>query len=295
MKKLRVAISGSSGLIGTALIAHLEKEGHAAVKLVRGEPPAGAIAWDPARETIGALDGFDAVVHLAGENIGEGRWTDDRKRVIVDSRVKGTRTIAKAVAERPSIVLVSASAVGIYGDASDPVDETSPIGTGFLAEVCTAWEAAADPAREAGVRVVHPRIGLVLAQEGGALSKMLPPFRMGVGGKIGSGAQWMSWIALEDTVRAIMWCLTDPRASGPVNVVGPNPVTNADFTKALGKALHRPTLFPAPKFALRAMFGAELANELLRTGQHVVPKKLRDAGVEWRDPDLDAALARLLG
>lgn len=296
MNELRVAVSGSSGLIGTALILYLEKQGHTCVKLVRGRSEsAGEIAWDPKQETIGALDGIDAVVHLAGENIGEGRWTDERKRTIVDSRVKGTRTIATAISKRPSIVFVSASAVGYYGDTETEVDESSPRGSGFLADVCEAWEAAADPARAAGARVVHPRIGIVLDKNGGALAKMLPPFRMGLGGRVGTGRQWMSWLTLDDAVRAIAWCLADARAKGPVNVVAPSPIRNADFTKALGKALGRPTFLPAPKFALRTLLGGELANELLLAGQRVSPRVLRDAGFDWRDPDLDAALARILG
>jgi hypothetical protein len=290
---MRVAISGASGLIGTALARELEAGGHEPVKLVRRESRGPReISWDPAKEEVGSLADIGAIVNLAGENIGAGRWTDARKREILESRVRGTRALARAIDER--VVFVSASAVGYYGDGAEPVDEASPKGTGFLAEVSAAWEEAASPARERGARVVHPRFGLVLAAHGGALERMLLPFRMGAGGRLGSGEQWMSWITLDDTVRALVWCIERETAAGPVNVVAPNPVTNKDFTRALGKALHRPTFLPTPKFALKTLLGGELADELLLSGQRVVPHKLQAGGFEWRDPDLDAAFARLL-
>jgi uncharacterized protein len=295
---LAVALTGASGLIGTALIAHLERAGDRCVRFVR-RPAAAAneISWDPSKPVDPrTLDGIDAIVNLAGENIGAGRWTDERKKRILESRVDGTRGLARAIAERGgSIAFVSGSAVGFYGPGETPVDETSPRGTGFLADVAVAWEEAADPARKSGARVVHPRFGLVLAKHGGALERMLLPFRMGVGGKLGSGTQWMSWVVLEDVVRALDRCLRDANTEGPLNVVTPNPVTNADFTAALGKALRRPTVLPVPSFAMRAMLGKELANELLLSGQPVVPKKLRDLGFEWKEPEIGPALEHLLG
>jgi uncharacterized protein (TIGR01777 family) len=295
---MRIAVSGASGLVGSALIPALAADGHATLRLVRGAALApDEIMWSPDAGAIapGALDGVDAVVHLAGEGIAAKRWSDEQKRRIVDSRVKGTRLVAETMAKlaTKSSVLVCASAVGFYGPRGDEeLDETSASGAGFLAETCRAWEAAADPARAAGVRVVHLRFGVVLSAKGGALAKMLTPFKMGLGGPLGSGVQWMSWISLDDAVGAIRHALATPALVGPANAVAPNPVTNAEFTKALGRALHRPTIFPMPAFAARLAFG-EMADELLLTGQRVLPRRPLATGCEFRDPTLVGALARI--
>jgi uncharacterized protein (TIGR01777 family) len=297
---MRIAVSGAGGLVGTALTSALAADGHATIPFDRGGArSADAVAWDPYRGTIDAemLDGVDAVVHLAGEGIAARRWSDEQKRRIVYSRVRGTHLVAETIAKLPNRppILVCASAVGFYGPRGDEeLDETSASGKGFLAETCREWESAADAARAAGVRVVHLRFGVVLSAKGGALAKMLTPFRMGVGGKLGTGRQWMSWISLDDAVGAIRHAIATPSLVGPANAVAPNPVTNAEFTKALGRALHRPTVFPMPAFAARLAFG-EMADELLLTGQRVLPRRLLDTGCEFRDPTLAGALARILG
>jgi uncharacterized protein (TIGR01777 family) len=296
---MRIAVSGASGLVGTALTTAVESDGHAVLRLVRGAAAsADSVAWDPERATIDAakLDGVDAVVHLAGEGIAAKRWSDEQKRRIRDSRVKGTRLVAETLAKLPRkpSALVCASAVGFYGPRGDEeLDESSASGEGFLAEVCRAWEASADPARDAGIRVVHARFGVVLSAKGGALAKMLTPFILGVGGRLGSGRQWMSWIAIDDVVGALRHAVSTPALVGPVNAVAPNPVTNAEFTRALGDALGRPTIFPMPAFAARLAFG-EMADELLLTGQRVAPTRLVATGFEFRDPTLSGALRRLL-
>jgi uncharacterized protein len=269
-------------------------------RLVRsGGSSEGSVAWDPDAGTIDAagLDGVDAVVHLAGEGIASGRWTDERKRRIRESRVKGTRLVAETLAAMPRKprVLVCASAVGFYGARGDEgLDESSAPGTGFLSDVCREWEAAADPARAAGIRVAHLRFGVVLSPKGGALAKMLPPFRMGVGGRLGSGAQWMSWISLDDAIGAVLHALSNDAIAGPVNAVAPNPVTNASFTKTLGGVLGRPTIFPMPASAARLAFG-EMADHLLLTGQKVLPRRLLETGYRFRHPGLEEALRHLLG
>ncbi len=296
---MRIAVSGAGGLVGGALAPRLATDGHDVRRLVRGGAMrADEIAWDPARATIDSakLDGVDAVVHLAGESIAAKRWSDAQKKRIVESRVAGTRLVAETIAKlaRKPSVLVCASAIGFYGPGGDEeTDESAPSGTGFLAETCRAWESAADAARAAGIRVVHLRFGVVLSGEGGALAKMLTPFKMGVGGKLGSGRQWMSWISLDDAVGAVRHALTTPSLAGPVNAVAPNPATNAEFTKSLGRVLGRPTIFPMPAFAARLAFG-EMADELLLTGRRVLPRRLVATGFSFRDPTLDGALSRIL-
>jgi uncharacterized protein (TIGR01777 family) len=292
---MRVAVSGSTGLIGGALVERLRREGHTVARLVRSAADAGAgdIAWDPDAGTIdpAALEGFDAVVHLAGENVGS-RWTEEKKRRIRDSRIKGTRLISESIsrlARRPR-VLVQASATGIYGDRGDEaLTEASTPGTGFLAGICRDWEGASGLAEAAGIRVVKLRFGVVLTPRGGALEKLLLPFRMGVGGRIGSGRQWMPWISLDDAVEVILRAIRDERLRGPVNAVAGS-VRNAEFTDALGRALRRPTLLPVPAFGMRALMG-EMADETLLSGQHVEPARLREIGHVFHHPTLDVLLA----
>lgn len=293
---MKIAITGSSGLVGTALSKALAARGDAVLKLVRRDARnAQEVRWSPsAREVdVAGLEGVDTIVHLAGENIADGRWTDARKRSIRDSRVDGTHAVARAVAtlgSRPT--LVSASAIGIYGDRGDEaLTEAAAPGEGFLAEVCVAWEAAAEEARAAGARVVHPRIGVVLAKDGGALAKMVPPFRLGVGGVLGDGRQYMSWVHLDDVVAMLLRAIDDATLEGPFNAVAPNAATNAEFTKALGRALHRPTFLPVPRFAAKLAFGSELAEEALLASARVVPERLRADGFSWRFAELDRALA----
>jgi len=299
---MRVAITGSSGLIGSALVERLRADGHQVTRLVRGRERAvgaGAVHWDPARGEVDAagLEGHDVVIHLAGESI-VGLWTARKKARIRDSRVEGTRLIAGALAglARPPAVLLSASATGFYGarPPDEVLDEEASPGTGFLAETAQAWEAAADPARAAGIRVVHARFGLVLSPRGGALAAMLPVFRLGLGGRLGSGAQVWSWIALDDVVEAALHVVrTDPLA-GPVNFVAPEPVSNAEFTRVLGRVLRRPTLFAVPAFAARLVAG-EMAEEMLLTGARVEPRRLLESGYRFRFPSLEPALRHLLG
>jgi len=301
---MTVAVSGSTGLIGAALVQQLQAAGHTVKPIVRHKPddPTTAIHWDQEHGSIdaGALAGVEAVVHLAGESI-IGRWTESKRRRIRESRVNGTTLLAKALAslepdQRPS-VLVSASATGYYGDRGDaPLnDDAGPgkAGDGFLSEVCVAWEAAADPAREAGLRVVHPRIGMVLAREGGALPTMLPAFRLGLGGTLGSGRQWVGWIHLQDLVGTLIACVQDDRFEGPVNAVAPNPVTNQQMTRLLGELLGRPTIIPVPAFGARLVFG-ELADELLMASARVLPRKLESVGFDYQYPTMEAALRDLL-
>ncbi len=297
----RVAVTGSTGLIGTALVRALRADGHHVLRLVRSRPTSAAdeVYWNPSLGEIdaAALEGVDAVVHLAGENLAQVPWTEERKRRIRDSRVMGTSLIARTLAglDRKPRVLASASAVGYYGDRGDEVlDERSPPGRGFLAEVCREWEASADPARAAGIRVVHPRFGVVLSGRGGALEKMLAPFKLGLGGKLGSGRQWMSWVALHDVVGALRFAIHSDGLSGPANVTSPVPVTNEEFTRILGRVLGRPTLLGVPRFALKLALG-QLADEALLTSQRVVPEKLREAGFTFQYPDLEGALRVALG
>jgi uncharacterized protein (TIGR01777 family) len=293
---MRILVSGASGLVGSALVQALEDGKDAAVRLVRHNPAANEIRWDPVGSLeASALEGFDAVVHLAGESIA-GRWTAAKKARIRDSRVRGTTALATALARtgRPPKVMVCASAIGIYGDRGDEIlrEESAP-GSDFLAEVAKQWEAATEPAARAGVRVVSLRFGVVLSGRGGALARMLPPFRMGAGGRIGSGRQWMSWITLEDVVGVIQHALATETLRGPVNTVAPSPVTNAQFTRSLGEALHRPTIFPLPAFMVRLTFG-EMGEALLLGSQRVDCGKLLGSGYRFRHPELKLALQALL-
>ena len=297
---MRVAITGSTGLIGSALKPHLESLGHDVIRVVRTSPSDTDISWSPAESRIDAhaLDGVDAVVHLAGAGIADQRWTDDYKRELLESRTKGTTLISEAIvsAENGPTVFLSGSAIGIYGSRGDEeLSETSAAGDGFLADICVQWEAATSAAEAAGVRVAHLRTGIVLSAEGGALKKQLPLFKFGLGGKMGSGDQWQSWISIDDEVAAITHLLT-AGTSGPVNLTAPKPVTNAEFTKALGEVLHRPTILPIPKFGPKLLLGGELAHNLLFTGQKVLPAVLNaDDGFTFRHPDLTTALQALLG
>ena len=318
---MTVAITGASGLIGASLSAFLTTGGHTVRRIGRnrvrqesGEPettrarPGGGSSagdvsfdfqWDPANDLLDpdALDGVDAVVHLAGASISE-RWTEDHKRAIRESRVQGTSLLASALAalHRKPAVLVSASAIGWYGERGDEMlDESSAGGGNWLAGVARQWEHAADPARDAGIRVVHPRTGVVLSARGGALAKMLPIFKLGAGGRVGSGAQWLSWISLHDTVAAIAWMLQHERARGPMNLVSPGAVTNAYFTRVLAHVLHRPAIAVAPPFALSLAFGAEMTREVLVASQRVRPLALELAGFRFTHPSLEEALRFELG
>ena len=297
---MHVAVTGSSGLIGSAVVGFLTTKGHQVARLVRRAPRgSGEVQWDPAEglRDLSRLEGVDAVVHLAGENIASGRWTPRRKAEIRRSRVEGTRRLCESLARiaRPPKALVSASAVGFYGDHRDEIlREDSPPGTDFLAEVCREWEAATEPASRAGVRVVQLRFGVILSPAGGALKKMLLPFRLGMGGKIGNGAQFMSWITLDDAVGAVHHVLTTESLVGPVNAVAPTPVTNAEFTRILARVLRRPALAPMPAFAARLAFG-EVADALLLASARVVPTRLEGSGYRFRHPELDGALRHLLG
>jgi uncharacterized protein (TIGR01777 family) len=296
-----VAITGSSGLVGKALADALEADGHSVRRLVRRatRDEEREIGWDPVAGTIESakLSGIDGIVHLAGENLAAHRWNEATKARIRDSRIQSTsllcRTLA-GLASKPS-VLVSASAVGYYGDRGDePVDEASPPGCGFLAELCEQWEAETHPARDADIRVVNLRLGVVLTPEGGALAKMLTPFKLGLGGIIGSGRQYVSWISLDDAVRVIQFALAAAALCGPVNAVAPQPVTNREFTKALGRVLGRPTIFPMPALAARSIFG-EMADETLLASARVEPRVLAASEFDFKHPQLEPALRQLLG
>ncbi len=297
---MRIAVAGAGGLIGSALRPALVAAGHEVVRLVRGAPAGpDEIGWDPAAGEIDAagLAGIDAAVNLAGAGIGDQRWTEGRKQVLVDSRVGSTSLLARAMAAldpRPD-VLVNASAIGYYGDRGDEVltEEGEP-GEGFLAELCVRWEAATEPAAAAGIRVALLRTGIVLSEEGGALPPMLLPFKLGLGGRMGSGDQYWSWIDVADEVAAIVHVLSGSLA-GPVNLTAPNPVRNAEFVDTLGKVLRRPTWFPTPKLALRAVLGPELAQATVFEGQRVIPAKLQADGFEFSYPQLEASLRHVLG
>jgi len=295
---MRIVISGASGLVGTALCKVLADRGDTAVRLVRREPEgADEIRWDPAAGKLDsqALEGCDAVVHLSGENVA-GLWTRAKKQAILDSRVNSTRTICEALAamENKPGVFVCASAMGIYGDSGDePLDENAPHGQSFLADVCRAWEAEAKAAEQAGIRTVRYRIGLVLSAEGGALAQMLTPFKLGLGGPLGDGKQYMSWVALDDVVGGIVHCIDTEAISGAVNAGSPNPVTNNEFTAALGRAVHRPAFFRAPKFALKLAAG-EMADEMLLSSIRMRPEKLMANGYRFAHPTLDEVLEATL-
>jgi uncharacterized protein (TIGR01777 family) len=297
---MKVLISGSHGLVGKALISSLVEDGHEVVRLVRGGHTLGQleIEWHPSQGRIDAqrLEGFDAVFHLAGESIASGRWTDDKKRTIRDSRTKGTSLLSETIAQlsQPPAVFISASAIGYYGNRGDEeLTEESVPGNDFLSSVCVEWEEAARPASDKGIRTILARFGIILDLNGGALAKMLTPFRMGIGGRVGDGRQWMSWIALDDVVNALKFLLLDSAVHGPVNIVAPNPVTNAEFTKTLGRVLSRPTIFPVPAFGARLAFG-EMADGLLLSSQRVDPAVLEERGFAPYWPRLEPALQHLL-
>jgi len=293
---MRIAITGSTGLVGAALVEALQAAGEEVVRLVREEASGpGQARWDPSSGAVDlhALGDIDAFVHLAGENVAGGRWTNARKRRIHDSRGPATTRLCETLAEmeRPPKVLISASATGVYGDRGDEdLDEQSSVGSpeDFLAKVAADWEEGTRPLERRGARVVHLRIGVVLAKHGGALAKMLPPFRLGLGGRLGDGKHWMSWISLDDLVRAVQRALADDRLRGPVLAVAPNPVTNVAFTRALGAALRRPTILPVPRFMLRLVFG-EMADMLL-SSQRAHPRRLLEAGFEFEHARLEEAL-----
>jgi uncharacterized protein len=292
----KILVSGSSGLIGAALVPALQSNGYEVVRLVRGASASGRVGWDPAQPLAPeSVSGFEVIIHLAGESI-VGRWTEAKKRRIRESRVQGTRALAAALAKapQPPRLLISASAIGYYGNrGEETLREDSSSGDGFLPEVCREWEAAAEPASKAGIRAVQMRFGVVLSALGGALQKMLLPFRMGVGGKVGNGRQWMSWIAIDDLVGAIQHVIKTDTLRGPVNGVGPGPVRNAEFTKTLASVLSRPAIFPMPGFAARLAFG-QMADELLLASQRVEPAKLMASGYVFQKPDLSTALEDIL-
>ncbi len=297
---MKILITGASGLIGTALQKSFAEKGYETLLAARSKPKkSNEIQWDTekgfADEDLPRLDALDAIVHLAGENIA-GRWTDEKKRRLMESRVDGTKNIVETIGKlknKPK-VLINASAIGVYGDRADEIlTETSAAGDSFLAEIGKNWEAEAVKAENFGVRVVRLRIGIVLAKDGGALAQMITPFKFGLGGTIGSGKQWMSWIALEDVVRIVNFALENENLSGAINVVAPNPATNEEFTDTLGATLHRPTFLPLPAFAVNLAFG-EMGNALLLDSTRVVPKRLEEAGFKFDFPDLKAALEQAI-
>lgn len=297
---MKILVSGSHGLVGKALIHSLTTDGHEVLRLVRGARAFGApeIEWHPNQGQLDAehLEGLDAVIHLAGESIASGRWTESKKRAIRESRVKGTSLLSEALTRlsRPPSVFLSASAIGYYGNRGDEVltEESAP-GNDFLSSVCVEWENSTKAAMEKGIRTVHARFGIILDTNGGALAQMLGPFRMGIGGRVGSGKQWMSWIALEDVVNGLRFLIADKPVHGPVNFVAPNPVTNDEFTKTLGRVLSRPTLIPVPAFGARLAFG-ELADALLLSSQRVEPSVLEDKGFLFSWPTLEPALRHVI-
>jgi hypothetical protein len=296
---MHVAITGSSGLIGSALRARLEDRGHRVVPVVRRAATSGEIAWDPQRGKLDPADlaGLDAVVNLAGAGIASHRWTESYKREILDSRTRTTSLISQAIADAEGgpRVLLSGSGIDVYGDRGDEIlDESSSPGTGFLADVCERWEASTAAAEAAGVRVAHLRTSMVLSARGGALAKMLPLYRLGLGGRMGSGKQWVSWISIDDEVGAIEHLL-DSDAQGPVNLAAPNPVTNADFARTLGRVVKRPAILPLPSFAPKLLLGSELVETLLVEGKRVMPRVLEGDGYAFTHPTLETALRAVLG
>jgi hypothetical protein len=298
----QIAITGASGLIGRALTKRAEASGVRVVRFVRRQPRSpDELLWQPTQEValtpadLGRLADCDAIVHLAGENVASGYWTERKKQGIRDSRIKGTLALCHALAQlgNPGL-LVSASAVGYYGDRGDEIlTEASSAGTGFFAELCAQWERSADPAREAGWRVVHPRIGVVLAKEGGALAKMVTPFRFGLGAIVGHGRQYIPWISMEDAITAIWWMI-ERQVAGAYNLVSPAPVTNAEFSRALGRVLHRPVWLRAPAFALRVLTG-EMADQALLASERAAPQRLQSEGFQFSDTDLESVLRRHVG
>lgn len=296
---MKIAVTGSGGLIGSSLVLHLRSRGHQVIPVVRGKVVVGGVLWDPRRGTIDTekLEGIDAAVHLAGAGVGDHRWSLGYKQEILSSRVDGTATLAEALAHLrvPPSVMVSASAVGYYGPRGDEVlTEDAGNGAGFLATVCAQWESATHAARSAGIRVVTLRTGVVLSAAGGALKKQLPPFRLGLGARLGSGHQQLSWITRRDVVAAIAFLLEDSALSGPFNLTSPHPVSNATFTKALGRALRRPAKLIVPERVIRVALGDEMASEVLLASQRAVPQHLLAAGFAFADPDLAEALVTAL-
>ncbi len=295
---MRIVVGGASGLIGTALVKELRAQGHHVQRLVRRAQPDGDISWDPIAGKLDAsqLNGADALIHLSGEGVASGRWTDTKKQAIRDSRVNSTQLLAKSLIsiDNPPKTWLSASAVGWYGDRGDTwLDEDAGPGKGFLAGVCKEWEEATKPAANAGIRVANLRFSVVLSADGGAFKTMMTAFKLGAGGIIGNGKQYISWITLDDAVRAIIQALKDPNVNGPVNIASPNPVTNRELTKALGAALHRPTVFPMPAILARLAFG-EMADEMFLASTRVRPKRLLDTGFNFASPTFDGALQAIL-
>jgi uncharacterized protein (TIGR01777 family) len=297
---MQVAITGSSGFIGGELQSALEMTGHQVLRIIRWGPDASdTVRWDPKAGAIDkeGLEGIDAVVHLAGESIGGGRWTESKKSYILDSRILGTRLLATTLAslQKPPSVLLSGSAIGFYGDRHDEVlTEDSTSGVGFFADVVRRWEAAAQPAAEAGIRVPRIRTAIVLSKRGGALQRMLLPFKVGLGGRLGSGRQYWSWISLQDEMAAILHLLESSKLDGPVNLSAPQPVTQQEFAKTLARVLGRPALLPTPTIGLRLLFGSEMVEETLIAGQRVLPKRLEEDGFRFLHPDLESALRAVL-
>ena len=301
-KPLKILVSGTNGLVGSVLVPFLTAGGHQVIRLVRGTPSPGGseVQWDPVRgvSDLTRLEGMDAVVHLAGENIAAGRWTKERKARIRDSRVRGTKTLSETLTQLvlPPKVFISASAIGYYGDRGDEVlHEGSPPGANFLADVCKAWEAATENAEKKGIRVIHLRIGLVLSGTGGALAKMLLPFKLGMGGPLGSGRQYVSWVSIDDLVGIIHHVLMTETVNGAVNAVTPNPITNKEMTKVIGLVLRRPTWFLVPSFALQLALGREMANDLLLSSTRIEPRQLVASRYPFRHAYLEKALRHVLG
>lgn len=297
---MRIAVTGSSGLVGSQLTPFLEGGGHEVIRIVRRTPRNDLeVRWEPERGVLDAssLEGIDAVIHLAGEGIADGRWNEAKKRRILETRVEPTKLLARAMASmsNPPKVLVSASAIGYYGDRGDePLDETSTVGNSFLADVCAGWELATEPAAQAGVRVVNGRIGIVLTPQGGALKPMLLPFKLGAGGVMGNGRQYWSCISLDDLIGSLTHCVLTDSLHGPVNLVCPEPVTNREFTKTLAKVLRRPAFLPMPAFAVRLLLG-EMADALILASTRVTPTRLLDSGYSFRHPTVESALRHVLG